>query len=253
MDTHDLHWECMTLNFPERITATSTEQRLLWCCYQNSKDSVLWRTGFYPGRKVGQFTHLCCDEQNRTMLLNRWPLFATRCQWFQGPFDIEFSVRVMKVAKKKVVRDMRKREELSLAGDLVLLGDNVANNCKSLTTELLTTPLPDTWQYLCRFLDTRIIFFNKCRGNESLWNEAWNIPRASWLYGLQHGVWSMYTLFNTPHLPGCFCPWTFFENIGFNTMPTDPFMSHLATLLGYSAGEFQALQLIVLATFGVVD
>ena len=30
-------------------------------------------------------------------------------------------------------------------------------------------------------------------------------------------------------------------------------MSHLATQLGYSAGEFQALQLNVLATFGVVD
>ena len=30
-------------------------------------------------------------------------------------------------------------------------------------------------------------------------------------------------------------------------------MSHLATELGYSAGEFQALQVIVLATFGVVD
>ena len=34
---------------------------------------------------------------------------------------------------------------------------------------------------------------------------------------------------------------------------SDPFMSHLATQLGYSAGKFQALQLIVLATFGVVD
>ena len=34
---------------------------------------------------------------------------------------------------------------------------------------------------------------------------------------------------------------------------TDPFMSHLATQLGYSAGEFQALQLIVLVAFGVVD
>ena len=31
------------------------------------------------------------------------------------------------------------------------------------------------------------------------------------------------------------------------------FMSHLATQLGYSAGEFQALQLIVLVAFGVVD
>ena len=30
-------------------------------------------------------------------------------------------------------------------------------------------------------------------------------------------------------------------------------MSYLATQLGYSAGEFQALQLIVIATFGVVD
>ena len=32
-----------------------------------------------------------------------------------------------------------------------------------------------------------------------------------------------------------------------------PLMSHLATQLGYSAGELHALQLIVLATFGVVD
>ena len=63
------------------------------------------------------------------------------------------------------------------------------------------------------------------------------------------GIWCS----TIPHLPGCFCPWTFFENIGFNTVLTDPFMSHLATQLGYSAGEFKALQLIVLAAFGVVD
>ena len=56
-----------------------------------------------------------------------------------------------------------------------------------------------------------------------------------------------------PHLPGCFCPWIFFQNIGFNMMPSDPLLSHLATQFGYSAGEFQALQLIVLAAFGVVD
>ena len=42
-------------------------------------------------------------------------------------------------------------------------------------------------------------------------------------------------------------------DIGFNTVLTDPFMSHLATQLEYSAGEFQASQLIVLAAFGVVD
>ena len=63
------------------------------------------------------------------------------------------------------------------------------------------------------------------------------------------GIWCS----TIPHLPGCFCPWTIFEIIGFNTVLTDPFMSHLATQLGYSAGEFQALQLIVLAAFGVVD
>ena len=36
-------------------------------------------------------------------------------------------------------------------------------------------------------------------------------------------------------------------------VPSDPFMLHLATQLGFSAGEFKALQLIVLAAFGVVD
>ena len=63
------------------------------------------------------------------------------------------------------------------------------------------------------------------------------------------GIWCS----TIPHLPGCFCPWTFFQNIGFNMVPSDPFMSHRATQLGYSAGEFQALQLIVLVMFGVVN
>ena len=46
----------------------------------------------------------------------------------------------------------------------------------------------------------------------------------------------------------------YYSNIMFGAMvPSDPFMSHLATQLGYSAGEFQALQLIVLATCVVVD
>ena len=63
------------------------------------------------------------------------------------------------------------------------------------------------------------------------------------------GIWCSTIL----HLPGCFCPWTFSQNIGFNMVPSYPFMSHLATQLGCAAGEFQALQLIVLATFGVVD
>ena len=63
------------------------------------------------------------------------------------------------------------------------------------------------------------------------------------------GIWCS----TIPHLPGCVCPWTFFQNIGFNMVPSEPFMSYLATQLGYSAGEFQALQLIVLAAFSVVD
>ena len=55
------------------------------------------------------------------------------------------------------------------------------------------------------------------------------------------------------HLPGCFCLWTFFQNIGFNMVPSDPFMSYPATKFGYSAGEIRALQLIVLAAIGVVE
>ena len=54
-------------------------------------------------------------------------------------------------------------------------------------------------------------------------------------------------------LPGCFCPWTFSLNIGLSMFPLDSFMSCLHSLLWYSTGEFQALQLIVLAAFGAVD
>ena len=81
------------------------------------------------------------------------------------------------------------------------------------------------------------------------------IPGWLWLLtfdlnnNLMLGIWCS----TIPHLPGCFCPWTFFQNTGFNMVPSNPFMSHLATQLGCSAGEFQALQLIVLAMFGAVD
>ena len=54
-------------------------------------------------------------------------------------------------------------------------------------------------------------------------------------------------------LPRCFCPWTFSLNIGLNMLPLDSFMSCLHSLLGYSTGQFQALQLIVIAAFGGVD
>ena len=54
-------------------------------------------------------------------------------------------------------------------------------------------------------------------------------------------------------LPGCFRPWTFTLNIGLNMLPSDSFISCLHSLLGYSTGEFQALQLGVLLAFGAVD
>ena len=78
------------------------------------------------------------------------------------------------------------------------------------------------------------------------------IPGCLWLLvfvlnnTLILGIWCS----TSPRLPGC--PWTFFRNIGFNMGPSDPFMSHLANQLGYSAGEFQALQLIGLVAFGVM-
>ena len=65
------------------------------------------------------------------------------------------------------------------------------------------------------------------------------IPGCLWLWtfvlnnSLILGIWSS----SIPHLPGHFCPWTFFQNIGFNMVPSDPFMSHLATQPGYSAGD----------------
>ena len=54
-------------------------------------------------------------------------------------------------------------------------------------------------------------------------------------------------------LPGCFRPWTFSLNIGLTMLPLDSFMSWLHSLLGYSTGDFQAFQLIVLAAFIAVD
>ena len=52
---------------------------------------------------------------------------------------------------------------------------------------------------------------------------------------LMLGIWCSII----PHLPGCFWPWTFFQNIGFNTVLTGPFMSHLATQLGFLQGSFR--------------
>ena len=63
---------------------------------------------------------------------------------------------------------------------------------------------------------------------------------------------SSYVSANT-QLPGCFRSWILTLNIGLNMLTLVSFMSCLYFLLGYSTGEFQALQLIVLAAFGAVD
>ena len=54
-------------------------------------------------------------------------------------------------------------------------------------------------------------------------------------------------------LPGCFCPWAFSLNIELNMFLWDSIMSCLHSLLGYSTGEFQVLQLIVLVAFSAVE
>ena len=43
------------------------------------------------------------------------------------------------------------------------------------------------------------------------------------------------------------------DKISPSELPSDIFMSHLATQLDYFVGEFQALQLIVLVAFCVVE
>ena len=59
--------------------------------------------------------------------------------------------------------------------------------------------------------------------------------------------------FANAQLPGCFRPWTFSLNIDLNMLRFNCFISCLHFWLGYSTGEFQALQLIVLAAFDAVD
>ena len=106
--------------------------------------------------------------------------------------------------------------------------------------------------YICSSIWVLFLWFTNC---VLLSDDNSLIPGCLWLLAfvlnntLILGIWCS----TIPHLPGCFCPWTFFQNIGFNMVPSDPFMSHLATQLGYSAGEFLALQLTVLVTFVVVD
>ena len=125
-------------------------------------------------------------------------------------------------------------------------------------------PTPTRHSVIC--MDSNNLTFCRHIGKNTLHNNIWFtncvlLFDKSLILGC---LWPLISILNNtlilgiwcstiPHPWGYFCPWTFFENIGFNTVLTNPFMSHLATQLGYYAGVFQALQLIVLATFGVVD
>ena len=53
-------------------------------------------------------------------------------------------------------------------------------------------------------------------------------------------------------VPWMFPTWIFSLNIELNMLPLDSFMSCLRSLLGYSTGVVQALQLVVLAAFGAM-
>ena len=46
-------------------------------------------------------------------------------------------------------------------------------------------------------------------------------------------------MFYNPSPPRMSCPWTFFQNIGFNMVPSDPFMSHLLLNLDILQGSFR--------------
>ena len=66
--------------------------------------------------------------------------------------------------------------------------------------------------------------------------------------------------FDTMYLAFCnlpptrmFFPLDFLSEYRIQHGTVGPFMSHLATQISYSTGEFRALQLIVFVAFGVVD
>ena len=104
----------------------------------------------------------------------------------------------------------------------------------------------------CHYFLAIILFHHDFRHN--CCDYHWDFMAINYLliYTLIYFYISNSSSANT-QLPECFCPWTFSLNSGLSMFPLGPFMSCLHSLLGYSTGEFQALQLIVLTAFGVVD
>ena len=107
-------------------------------------------------------------------------------------------------------------------------------------------------RYSCHYFLDRIIFHHDFHHDSCDYH--WDFMAINYLliYTLGFLYISNFGSANA-QLPGCFFPWTFSLNIALNMFPLDSFMSCLHSLLGYSTGEFQALQLIVLVAFGTVD
>ena len=78
---------------------------------------------------------------------------------------------------------------------------------------------PECHFFFLRFTNC-VLLFDKSLTLGCLWPLVFVLNNSLIL-----GIWCS----TIPHLPGCFCPWTFFKNIGFNTVLADPFKSHLAT------------------------
>ena len=107
-------------------------------------------------------------------------------------------------------------------------------------------------RYSCHYFLDRILFHHDFHHDSCDYH--WDFLAINYLliYTLGFLYISNSGSVNT-QLPGCFCPWTFSLNIGLNMFRLDSFMSCLHSLLGYSTGESQALQVIVLAAFVAVD
>ena len=52
------------------------------------------------------------------------------------------------------------------------------------------------------------------------------------------------------YIPGCFYPWLFFKDIGFNMLPSDSFMSNVCSPIRKPIKGYQTLNLIILASVG---
>ena len=115
-------------------------------------------------------------------------------------------------------------------------------------TSICKDQLAFIWHFLVDMtLHSKLLTFEQCH-NHNKFLKSIRVPLSS---DTLHCVISSSS--ETMHLHGCFCPWTFSLDIGLNILPLYSFMSCLDSLLGYSTGQFQALQLILLVVFGTVD